>query len=235
MAEDVSPAAGQERYDGLAELDLGEELMYRGMFCVHGVSQDDLGGNSLVNPKTSLEERFEIAITTRPALSSTVHIRAAMTNHAPLWSPVGIVVTGGRVQYVTPRSEGTVMLPGGLRQTPDQSVDEMRRAFDAIATQDARHPGYPLHNEVVVQNPAIAGLFFKDTAGLQPQEIHPTVAVAPNTVPGIVRATSQRFGLPVFVIRHTGVYGISEWDRETGVYDFSTAVRVSPASLVGVE
>jgi len=82
----------------------------------------------------------------------------------------------------------------------------------------------------VVRDPTIAGLFFKDTAGLLPSEIHPSGDFPPNTVPELVRVMSERHGLPVFAVRHTGVYRVDAWD-ETGRYDFGQTIKANPASL----
>jgi hypothetical protein len=227
------PYASPEQ-DALGIHALGPGLTSRNMFCLHGIAADDLGINSLVPANTSLEERFRVAVIDRPALSTVVHTQRATTSKAPLWSSVGVVIGDGSIQAAKPRDMSSVMLEHGKRQTIEQSPEEAQDALDKIASNDAKYPDYPLDNEVVVSQPTVAGLYFKDTAGLMPNQINTNhVTADPNTVPELIRKVGTQFGLPIYAVRTSGVYEVREYDQDTGKYRLSleTAPRVQAAEV----
>lgn len=204
---------------GTEMLSLSEELKSRDMFCLHGVSLDDVGMNSIMPRDTSMEERFRVAIEERPALSAVVHTDTATTSKVALWSSVGVVIGEGKIQAASSRDMSSVMREDGSRQTPDHTHDDMRQALDRIAENDAKYGEHTPSNEVVVQNPSVSGLYFKDTVGLMPYQINRNhVSSDPGTVPRIIRELGRQFNLPVYAVRTSGMYQVGHYDNETGKY-----------------
>ena len=234
------PDSNQTPYDSHEQAesetaDLAEELRNRTMFCLHGITADDLGINSLVGGETGLEERFRAAVVDRPAMSAVIHTEQATTSKAPLWSSIGVVIGGGAIQAASPSDMGSRMVADGRRDTIEQSPEEVREALDTICANDAKYPDYPLHNEVVVDRPIVTGFYFKDTAGLMDNQINrDQVNAEPNTVPPLVRTMADQYKLPIFAVRTSGVYEVKEFDPETGKYRFSaeTAPRVHPGEVI---
>jgi len=217
-----------------ALLALSPELRQRNMFCLHGISLDTVGYNSLLSEATGLEERFRITIADKPVVSASVYAERATTSQAPLWSNVGVIIGEGRIQAASPTDISSLMLPNGERQTSKQSLDEIREALDAIAANNEKYPDYPLINEVAIREPTVTGLYFKDTAGLMPNQINTLqVTAPPNTVPEIVRKVSSAFGLPIFAVRTSGIFEVKTFDPVTGSYQFSseTTPRVRAAEM----
>ena len=98
----------------------------------------------------------------------------------------------------------------------------MKRQLDLIDGWQKRFGKTTKLNEVVVRSPEIAGLYFKDTSGLMPKEInHDQTVGEPNHIPEILPNLSIELDLPVYAIRHTGLYKVNVWD-ENGRYNFVT-------------
>ena len=209
---------------------LGAELAAHQMFCLHGVAldSDDIlslaGTNSLLPSDTTLHERFRMAIEERPTLSAVAHNEPATTSHATLWGNIGVVIADGDIQAARSGDLSSVMSEGGARKTrEEQSPSDIAAALDRIAALDERYPKSPEHNEVVVRDPSIAAVYFKDTAGLMPNQINRAQTTADsNTVPELVREVGEEFGLPIFAIRTSGVYEVKHFDPVTGIYRLGT-------------
>lgn len=209
--------------------ELASELSQHNMFCFHGIALDSVGLNSGIAENATLVDRFEIAIRERPTLSTSVHEEKAMTSKAPIWSNVGVMISDGQIQAASHTDMSSVMLSDGARATPQQSTEEIVSAIEKIAENDNKYSEYPLLNEVVIKNPEIFGLYFKDTAGLMDYQINRNQITAdPNTIPQVIREIAIEHGLPIFAIRTSGVYEAKEFDVESGKYRLSpeTAPKV---------
>lgn len=215
-----------------ANLDLGAELEQRGMFCLHGVVGVDLGLNNAVAPGTSLEDRFRIVVADEPPIATAVYKKEVLTNHVSIWGNIGVVIRAGEIQFAGDDAGSTVV--GTDRVTQAQTTEEISQGLNAIERWQETFLR-PKVNEVVVRKPIVSGLYFKESSGLMPHEINRDQTVAePNHIPKILRDLSLELKLPVYTIRHTGLYVINAFD-ENGRYNFVTnAERVEPEELRAV-
>lgn len=214
---------------------LDTELARNDMFCLHGVALLDVGRNSQLPGDTSFEERFRIVVEESPTISAVVHTDDATTSKAVLWSDIGLVIGGGSLQAASPIDMSSVMTDDGSRYTPEQSAQDISAVIDQIAASDAKYPDHPQHNEVVVSEPVIKALYFKDMSGLMPHQIDQSQPVFElNVIPKPVLDAAVRHSLPVFALRTSGVYRVDRFDERTGKYRFSIDgnPRVHPSEVV---
>ena len=145
----------------------------RGMMFIHGVL---ISPNSGLNNNTQTNYReyrwpelIENVIKKRPHISASRSWKKFQTIN--LWSPVGLVITGGFLTY-TEESEGatgaTVAQPSGER-TPFLDI----RQLDV----DSPRGDIPYENEVAIKNPVVGGIYM-DREGLTDNGLKKVVALA---------------------------------------------------------
>lgn len=209
-------------------LSLGGILSDHGMFCLHGIAGADLGLNNAVPSSLSLKERFRIVIGSLPEISTAIYRKDCLGNQTSLWGNIGIILRDGDLQFANRFDAGTTV-SGGRRNIATQSEEERLSIIGEIDIWQQSHGKLSVLNEVVVSDPKIAGLYFKDTSGLSPRQINRDQTTAqPNHIPKIISELAEELDLPVYAIRTTGVYEIIRSD-ESGRYNFLTdAIKSEP-------
>lgn len=114
------------------------------------------GDNSLLKEETSWQDKMKIVMALKPGLStSTFH--GEYQPLKTLWSPVGVVISEGRVDHASDRDLATKPF-GATRQSVHGPARERISEQIQKAIVERRPGGH--YNELVVSEPKIAALYY---------------------------------------------------------------------------
>lgn len=212
-------------------VNLRQELLGLDAFCVHAIRPIGSGNNRLLPINTSVGVKFGIALAHRPPLEASVMAAQAATNAATLWGNAGLLIADGVITHASPGDASSVARSMTERttrkiQTPEQIIAGLR-----TAVQYSRQKGSIL-NEVNISSPVWGGLCFRDTSGLQPgYDYNPDeLTTEPSTIPPLLLALHEQTGLPIFALRHPGLFRIEQY-QEDGSYKLWDCAKVTPKEI----
>ena len=125
------------------------------MYFLHGTNPNILGGqnNAFLKDGVSWEDKIAVVVEIRPTLSvSTIRERLGCMS---LWSNVGVVLTGGKVEEASFSDSGTVTSGINTRTT---SINTSRTVED-YKRNTSHASSWNRYNEFIVSDPQVAGLY----------------------------------------------------------------------------
>lgn len=156
------------------------------IYFVHGFTEGDKIVTEENNPLSKEMEYFGPAEKAAYIVQNDIEISASSVspdaNHWAMWSPVGVLLNGGQVQYASPEDIDTNIQPDGTRDTGKgallKNIEDYRHALSrAIAACGARDDRFTYtyegrthqgagYNEFVVKNPKVAAFYVAMTHGV---------------------------------------------------------------------
>jgi len=228
-----------------------------GAFFVHDfITSDNRPSNVnhvVETDKLSMDEQVDIMVGLAPSISaSTIHpeTRERMFNDefSKRGSGFGCFISGGRVQAGRPLDMGSVAVSLRERVAYRDDVHSTKNISDAISKtfDDAEGPRYrdenTSYNEFIIQNPEIAGVYFKWEAGNGMQG-----ALEDNAVISLQNGSGVRYdgwwdsigelqkkNLPIFVLDRSNNTTRLVYDIDGESRTFKVTLPFDPAMMVSL-
>jgi hypothetical protein len=194
------------------------------VFFVHGL-KDKMAPdtNSLLSQSATVEDKLKILLAFEPTISTST-ISAGDSNRN-MWSRVGVLLAGGRVLEAMEGDAGTVAR--GLKQRENhQSTPDTEIAARIKSSIEKRAAWGTSYNELVVESPAVAGIYICIDADSTRIEYEPFRVERLLTI-------SQETGLPLYAIEGGRVYEMTyeidpESTKDRRDPSFGYVIKASP-------
>ncbi len=188
------------------------------VFIVHGIHPNFVpGDNSLLNRNVDWKTKLKIVLALEPTLSaSTISEGDSFRN---MWARMGVVLNGGLIEKAMPLDSGTKAeslrkRTIGKLKMPDKVSEQIKEAIGLRGKES--------YNELVVQNPQVAGLY------ISVDETGNTIRRDVVDLKEIAQA-AEDFGLPIFLIEG-GV--LKEANYNLDLDEMVSLKRIDPKELL---
>lgn len=193
-------------------------------FMPRGVPSD----NSLLRSDISWEEKLKIVLAFEPTISTS----AISPEQQGMWTNIGVLLNGGRVEVASPSDAGTRTTGIGKREMGERPSFRKPIEQQLQDTTSYHHKGDLMnYNEIVVSNPEVAGFFVK----VEDNDSIANIGVSPDKVFSAI----EGLHIPMFAVKNGEVYKVDGQEKvlvEKGLERWHETIlklgeKVTPAEL----
>jgi hypothetical protein len=199
------PQEGDSVKERSASIDLKEFAAKHHVIVAHGINPDSYvaGNSALMAEASNFQTKLAVTLALEPTIAtSSLRVGDSERN---VWNGVGVILSGGQIIDAHAHDAGSVASGLHERSThPGLKKEVLEEKLRTAANPDAGARSWSGYNEIIVDNPKVAGLYVVND---ELQENSTQI-----NIPIEVEQASEHFGLPLFVISHGQAYAVRRYE-----------------------